>query len=86
MHFGEASIYGHVHGHCKIIRRFSFRYDLPCGVDFSRSYDYNDRIGVFLTTMLAYTLAQPHYIFRKIIGLIFVLTMYFNAGLFLTTF
>lgn len=38
-------------------------------------------IGVFLTTMLAYTLAQPHYIFRKIIGLIFVLTMYFNAGL-----
>ncbi|WP_261301730.1 carbohydrate ABC transporter permease [Paenibacillus andongensis] len=38
-------------------------------------------IGVFLTTMLAYTLAQPHYLFRKIIGLIFVLTMYFNAGL-----
>ena len=38
-------------------------------------------IGVFLTTMLAYTLAQPQYIFRKIIGLIFVLTMYFNAGL-----
>lgn len=38
-------------------------------------------IGVFLTTMLAYTIAQPHYLFRKIIGLIFVLTMYFNAGL-----
>ncbi|OPH46735.1 sugar ABC transporter permease [Paenibacillus ferrarius] len=38
-------------------------------------------LGVFLTTMLAYTLAQPQYIFRKIIGLIFVLTMYFNAGL-----
>ncbi|MFD0693677.1 carbohydrate ABC transporter permease [Paenibacillus sp. GCM10027628] len=38
-------------------------------------------LGVFLTTMLAYTLAQPQYLFRKIIGLIFVLTMYFNAGL-----
>ncbi|CAN7669190.1 carbohydrate ABC transporter permease [Paenibacillus sp. LjRoot153] len=38
-------------------------------------------IGVFLTAMLAYTVAQPHYLFRKIIGLIFVLTMYFNAGL-----
>lgn len=38
-------------------------------------------LGVFLTTMLAYTLAQPHYIFRKKIGLLFVLTMYFNAGL-----
>lgn len=38
-------------------------------------------LGVFLTAMLAYTLAQPQYIFRKIIGLIFVLTMYFNAGL-----
>lgn len=38
-------------------------------------------VGVFLTSMLAYTLAQPQYIFRKIIGLIFVLTMYFNAGL-----
>jgi putative aldouronate transport system permease protein len=38
-------------------------------------------LGVFLTSMLAYTLAQPQYIFRKIIGLIFVLTMYFNAGL-----
>ncbi|BFT74573.1 carbohydrate ABC transporter permease [Paenibacillus sp. P36] len=38
-------------------------------------------LGVFLTSMLAYTLAQPHYLFRKIIGLLFVLTMYFNAGL-----
>ncbi|NOU67002.1 ABC transporter permease subunit [Paenibacillus sp. LMG 31461] len=38
-------------------------------------------LGVFLTSMLAYTLAQPQYIFRKIIGVIFVLTMYFNAGL-----
>lgn len=38
-------------------------------------------LGVFLTAMLAYTLAQPHYLFRKIIGVVFVLTMYFNAGL-----
>ncbi|MDU0202072.1 carbohydrate ABC transporter permease [Paenibacillus sp. MAH-36] len=38
-------------------------------------------LGVFLTSMLAYTLAQPHYLFRKIIGVLFVLTMYFNAGL-----
>lgn len=38
-------------------------------------------LGVFLTSMLAYTLAQPHYLFRKIIGVFFVLTMYFNAGL-----
>ena len=38
-------------------------------------------LGVFLTTMLAYTLAQPHYVFRKSIGMVFILTMYFNAGL-----
>ncbi|MFC6651687.1 carbohydrate ABC transporter permease [Paenibacillus rhizoplanae] len=38
-------------------------------------------LGVFLTTMLAYALAQPQYIFRKKIGLLFILTMYFNAGL-----
>lgn len=38
-------------------------------------------LGLFLTTMLAYTLAQPQYIFRKKIGLLFILTMYFNAGL-----
>lgn len=31
--------------------------------------------------MLAYALAQPQYIFRKKIGLLFILTMYFNAGL-----
>lgn len=37
--------------------------------------------GVFLTTMLAYTLAQPQYIFRKKISMLFILTMYFNAGL-----
>ncbi|MFP4976958.1 carbohydrate ABC transporter permease [Paenibacillus sp. CN-4] len=38
-------------------------------------------LGVFLTTMLAYTLAQPQYIFRKTISMLFILTMYFNAGL-----
>ncbi|KAI7256108.1 hypothetical protein KC345_g11028 [Hortaea werneckii] len=37
--------------------------------------------GVFLTTMLAYTLAQKQYIFRKKISMLFILTMYFNAGL-----
>ncbi|WP_310832009.1 carbohydrate ABC transporter permease [Paenibacillus pedocola] len=37
--------------------------------------------GVFLTTMLAYTLAQQQYIFRKKISMLFILTMYFNAGL-----
>jgi len=38
-------------------------------------------LGVFLTTMLAYTLAQKQYIFRKKIGMLFILTMFFNAGL-----
>jgi putative aldouronate transport system permease protein len=38
-------------------------------------------LGVFLTTMLAYTLAQPQFILRKKIGMLFILTMYFNAGL-----
>jgi putative aldouronate transport system permease protein len=38
-------------------------------------------LNIFLTTMLAYTLSRKEYIFRKQITLIFVLTMYFNAGL-----
>lgn len=37
--------------------------------------------NIFLTTMLAYTLSRPDFILRKIITVIFVLTMYFNAGL-----
>jgi putative aldouronate transport system permease protein len=38
-------------------------------------------LGVFLTSMLAYTLSRKEYVFRKPITIIFVLTMYFNAGL-----
>ncbi|MFD1955470.1 carbohydrate ABC transporter permease [Paenibacillus thailandensis] len=38
-------------------------------------------LNVFLTTMLAYTLSRREYVFRKPITLIFILTMYFNAGL-----
>jgi len=38
-------------------------------------------LSVFLTAMLAYTLTRKEYIFRKPITVIFVLTMYFNAGL-----
>ncbi len=38
-------------------------------------------LNLFLTTMLAYTLSRREYIFRKQITLVFVLTMYFNAGL-----
>lgn len=38
-------------------------------------------LNVFFTTMLAYTLSRPEYVFRKLITLAFVLTMYFNAGM-----
>lgn len=38
-------------------------------------------LNLFLTTMLAYTLSRREYVFRKPITLIFILTMYFNAGL-----
>ncbi|MCK8486422.1 carbohydrate ABC transporter permease [Paenibacillus sp. MBLB2552] len=38
-------------------------------------------LNIFLTTMLAYTLSRREYVFRKPITTIFVLTMYFNAGL-----
>lgn len=38
-------------------------------------------LNIFLTTMLAYALSRKEYIFRKPITLIFLLTMYFNAGL-----
>lgn len=38
-------------------------------------------LNLFLTTMLSYTLSRKEYIFRKPITFIFVLTMYFNAGL-----
>lgn len=38
-------------------------------------------LNLGLTTMLAYTLSRKEYVFRKPITLIFILTMYFNAGL-----
>ncbi|MGV2805758.1 ABC transporter permease subunit, partial [Clostridium perfringens] len=38
-------------------------------------------LNIFLTTMLAYTLSRREYAFRKPITLVFVLTMYFTAGL-----
>jgi putative aldouronate transport system permease protein len=38
-------------------------------------------LNVFLTTMLAYTLSRKEYIFRRVITLAFVMTMYFNAGM-----
>lgn len=38
-------------------------------------------LNIFLTAMLAYALSRKEYIFRKPITLVFVLTMYFHAGL-----
>lgn len=38
-------------------------------------------LNLFLTTMLAYTVSRKEYVLRKPITIIFVLTMYFNAGL-----
>jgi putative aldouronate transport system permease protein len=38
-------------------------------------------LGIFFTTMLAYTLSRKEYIFRRMITVAFVMTMYFNAGM-----
>ncbi|WP_139903062.1 carbohydrate ABC transporter permease [Clostridium thermarum] len=38
-------------------------------------------LNLFFTAMLAYTLSRKEYVFRKFITVVFVLTMYFNAGL-----
>ncbi len=38
-------------------------------------------LNLFLTTMLSFTLSRKEYVFRKPITVIFVLTMYFNAGI-----
>lgn len=38
-------------------------------------------VSVFLTAMLAYTISRKEYMFRKPVTLIFILTMYFSAGL-----
>lgn len=37
--------------------------------------------NLFFTSMLAYTLSRKEYVLRKFITTIFVLTMYFNAGI-----
>ncbi|ACL74540.1 carbohydrate ABC transporter permease [Ruminiclostridium cellulolyticum] len=38
-------------------------------------------LNLFLTTMLSFTLSRKEYVFRKPITIVFVLTMYFNAGI-----
>lgn len=38
-------------------------------------------LNIFLTTMLAYALSRKEYFLRKPITILFVMTMYFNAGL-----
>ncbi|HEY5583359.1 MAG TPA: carbohydrate ABC transporter permease [Ruminiclostridium sp.] len=38
-------------------------------------------LNLFFTTMLAYALSRKEYFLRKFITVVFVLTMYFNAGL-----
>jgi putative aldouronate transport system permease protein len=37
--------------------------------------------SVFCTAMLAYTLSRKEYVFRKLITILFVITMYFSGGL-----
>lgn len=37
--------------------------------------------GIFLTTLLAYVLSRKEFVFRKQLTMMFVFTMYFNAGL-----
>lgn len=38
-------------------------------------------LNIFLTAMLAYCISRKEYIFNKFITIVFVLTMYFSAGL-----
>ena len=38
-------------------------------------------LNIIITSMLAYVLSRPEFIFRKFITLVFVLTMYFDPGL-----
>ncbi|UOQ48382.1 carbohydrate ABC transporter permease [Gracilibacillus caseinilyticus] len=38
-------------------------------------------VGLFCTAMVAYAIAQPHFIFKKSVTIIFIMTMYFNGGL-----
>ncbi|RUS45126.1 carbohydrate ABC transporter permease [Cohnella sp. AR92] len=43
-------------------------------------------VGVFLTAMLAYALSRKEFMFRRSITIIFILTMYFSAGVIPTYF
>jgi putative aldouronate transport system permease protein len=38
-------------------------------------------LNIFFTTMLSFTLSRKEYVLRKPITIVFVLTMYFNAGI-----
>ncbi|MFD2657418.1 carbohydrate ABC transporter permease [Gracilibacillus thailandensis] len=38
-------------------------------------------VGLFCTAMVAYAIAQPNFIFKKSVTIIFIMTMYFNGGL-----
>ncbi|GAE91987.1 ABC transporter [Gracilibacillus boraciitolerans JCM 21714] len=38
-------------------------------------------VGLFCTAMVAYAIAQPNFMFKRSITIIFIMTMYFNGGL-----
>ncbi|MDC3415931.1 carbohydrate ABC transporter permease [Aquibacillus salsiterrae] len=38
-------------------------------------------VSLFCTAMVAYAIAQPNFMFKKSVTIIFVMTMYFNGGL-----
>ncbi|SHM98849.1 carbohydrate ABC transporter permease [Gracilibacillus kekensis] len=38
-------------------------------------------VGLFCTAMVAYAIAQPKFMFKRSITIIFIMTMYFNGGL-----
>ncbi|MGP4041454.1 carbohydrate ABC transporter permease [Gracilibacillus sp. D59] len=38
-------------------------------------------VGLFCTAMVAYAIAQPNFVFKKSITIIFIMTMYFNGGI-----
>ncbi|QGH33958.1 ABC transporter permease subunit [Gracilibacillus salitolerans] len=38
-------------------------------------------VGLFCTAMVAYAIAQPKFMFKRSVTIIFIMTMYFNGGL-----
>src|SRR5690625_4210524 len=38
-------------------------------------------VGLLCTAMVAYAIAQPHFMFKRSVAIIFIMTMYFNGGL-----